>query len=237
MLFVLVIGLGVVAGALTTTAGFGGGLLLVAVFATVRDPLFALTITSMALLIGNVHRTYLLRESVSRTVGVPYMLGALPGSLAGALVVVAIPAVAVQILIALGAAAALLRSLGRLRWQPGSIALTPAGVGIGVVAATTGGAGLLQGPLFMSAGLSGDAFVATMSAAAVALHVGRVIGYAQGGLVSVDLIDVVALLMAAILVGNVLGRRLSKGLAPRTRQLIETWALVVCALVALLGLA
>ena len=49
----LLAALGIAAGLITTVSGFGGGMLLVSVLALVWDPLSALTVTSVALLIGN----------------------------------------------------------------------------------------------------------------------------------------------------------------------------------------
>ena len=48
--------LGVLAGALTTVAGLGGGMLLIYALAALGDPHVALAATAPALLVGNLHR-------------------------------------------------------------------------------------------------------------------------------------------------------------------------------------
>ena len=106
-------------------------------------------------------------------------------------------------ILVLATLATLARSAGYVDWKPGRGALTSAGAGIGALAATAGGAGLLTGPLFLSAGLSGVTYVGTVALAAVALHAGRLLGYGSGGLLHLSLVPAVAVL----LVGHVLGNR------------------------------
>ena len=233
----MIVGLGITAGVMTTAVGFGGGLLLVVCFATVLDPAVALTLTSMALLFGNLHRTALLRRSIATTVLRPYVIGAVPGSVIGALVAVALPDLAVRLLIGGGVVLAFVRALGWLRWSPSARALGPAGAGIGLVSATSGGGGLLQGPLFMASGLTGDSFIATMSFSAVFIHLGRVVGYAHSGLVTTTLIAMSAVLTVALVIGNLMGRRLSSAIPAAARSALELGALTVCAGVALFGMS
>src|SRR5688572_1452872 len=62
MFVALVVLLGIAAGFLTTVAGMGGGLLLVTALAVVWGPHVALPVTSLALLVGNLHRLALYRR-------------------------------------------------------------------------------------------------------------------------------------------------------------------------------
>ena len=62
----LVVPLGIFAGALTTIAGIGGGLVITLVLAAVWEPHLALAVSAPALLLGNVHRLLLLRAEIDR---------------------------------------------------------------------------------------------------------------------------------------------------------------------------
>ena len=88
--------LGVLAGGLTTVAGMGGGVMLVLALSLVASPVEALAITSPALLVGNLHRVAVGRRAIDRAVARPFVLGALPGSLLGGLVAVAVPPALLQ---------------------------------------------------------------------------------------------------------------------------------------------
>jgi len=228
--------LGIAAGMVTTIAGFGGGLLLVVMLAATLDPLTALALTSLALLVGNTHRVGMLKHAIETRVVAPYLAGALPGAIIGAAVAVSLPIWLIHALIVGAVAFAFGRTLGWFHYAPGRRALVPAGALVGVVTATSGGGGLLQGPTFLAYGLSGDAFVATMSTCAVFIHIGRIGGYAYGGLISGHLLVQAGLLAITIVAGNLLGRRISSRLPSGARRGIELGTLTLCTLVGVLGL-
>src|SRR5688500_8849129 len=83
--------LGLTAGALTTVAGLGGGLLLLLVLSLVWDAHTALAVTAPALLIGNFHRAWMFRSKIDRRVARAFVTGAFPGALVGALFAIAVP--------------------------------------------------------------------------------------------------------------------------------------------------
>ncbi len=233
----LYLALGLCAGVLTTLAGMGGGLFLVAVIGVLRGPHEALAITAPALMLSNLHRTLMFRREIDRRVAGLIALGAIPGALLGGLVLPAIPAAIVSVLLVLTTVAALLRARGLLKLEPGRRSLVVAGSGIGALAATSGGAGLLVAPLVMSTGLRGLAYVSTVSCTAVALHVGRIAGYGAVGLLSVALLPFMVLLLGGLLGGNLLASRLRRYLRPEHEPRIELGALVLTTALALLGLA
>jgi uncharacterized protein len=220
--------LGVVAGALTTVAGLGGGMLLQLALSLVESPAIALASTAPALLLGNTHRIVLFRDRVDRRVGLGFAAGALPGGIAGGLLVVALPDLVLRCLMVAMTAAAVTRALGWWRWQAPSAWLVPAGFAIGAIAATTGGAGLLAGPLLMAHGLKGERYVATSAVAAASMHVGRLVAYGAGGLVNERVLGYAALLGGAILVGNLVGKRLRGLLGESHGMRIEIGTMVVC---------
>lgn len=229
--------LGVLAGGLTTVAGMGGGVMLVLALSLAASPVEALAITSPALLVGNLHRLALGRRAVERAVARPFVLGALPGSLLGGLVAVALPSLLLQALLLVTTALALARALGWWTLRPRAAALVPAGAVIGAAAATTGSAGLLVGPLIHATGLSGARYVATTAAAAVAMHVGRIAAYGAGGHVTAATLAGSAALALAILAGNSAGELVRRRLSARASVRLEIGVLLGCVALALVGLA
>lgn len=222
-------GAGVLAGALTTLAGLGGGMLLVATLSLLWDPATALAVTAPALLVGNAHRLWLFRRGLDRGVGLRFALGAIPGAFVGGLLAAALPAVVLHVLLIAITAAAIARARGWWQWRTPPSALAPIGGVAGMLTATTGGGGLLVTPMFLAHGLRGDAFIATSAAAAVAMHVGRIAAYGASGLVSTPTLASSAVLAVAILVGNVLGRRFRHSIGTAVSARI-TWATLIVAL-------
>ncbi len=226
---------GVLAGVLTTVAGMGGGMLLVLALSLAWGPGAALASTAPALLFGNVHRAFLFRRAIDRRVASAFALGALPGSLAGGLAATAIPEGVLRWLMIGMTALAVARAAGLVRFRPPAASLVPAAAGVGAASATTGGAGLLASPLLMATGLTGDAYVATGACAAVSMHVGRIAAYGAGGLFTRSIVLGAAVLAAAILAGNLLGRRLRRHVPAAASTRIELAALVGSAALAVVG--
>lgn len=228
--------LGVAAGMLTTISGFGGGMMLVAALAVLWDPIAALTVTSIALLVGNGQRLWMYRRTTSLRVAGPLLLGALPGSLAGATLAVAIPPVAVQIAIVATTLLAVARAIFGWTFTPPKNALFLSGAVIGAIAATTGGAGVLIGPLILATGVIGDRYIGTMALVATTMHIGRLSGYALNGQVDSSIIVAAAILAGSLVAGNLLGRAVRGKLTAARLRVVEYAAPVVCATVAFAGL-
>lgn len=232
----LLVGLGVLAGGLTTIAGLGGGVLLVLALSLAGSPAEALAISSPALLVGNLHRFAVGRAEVDAGVVRALGLGALPGSALGGLLAVAVPTVVLEALLVLSTVFALARAFGYLSFKPGAGALVPAGFGIGVATATTGGGALLLAPLLLATGLTGARYVATAAGVAVSIHVGRLLGYGVGGLITRETLVAAAVLAVAIVGGNAVGQRLRGRIDARTGARLELGVLLVCVALALAGL-
>lgn len=232
----LLAGLGVLAGLLTTAAGLGGGLLLLICLSLVMDPLWALAATTPALLVGNLHRSWMYRARVRWPLVRAFALGAIPGAALGGLVAVSVPKIVIAALMLTVTVASLARAIGKVDLAAPPSAITPAGFVIGGLTGSAGGAAVLTAPLFLSAGLVGEAFSGTIAASGVAMHLGRIAGYGAGGLLTRELWLWAALLALAVTVGNTLGRRLRHLSERLPSGLIEHVVLVICTALALTGL-
>jgi uncharacterized membrane protein YfcA len=221
-LFWLALPLGLLAGALTTVAGVGGGVLLTLALSVAADPHTALAVVAPALLLGNLHRLWMLRASVERPTALAVGAPALVGAIVGGAVTAALPPTAIRVLMLAIAGLAVLRELG---WLGGTVPrawLVPAGVLVGFVTATSGGGGLLLAPLLLATGLKGVAFVGTGAAVAASIHVGRIGAYGAAGLIGAELVPTLVGLSIAILAGNLLGTVVRRRISERTADRI-TW--------------
>ncbi len=231
----LLVALGVTAGLITTVSGFGGGMVLVSALALLWDPLTALTVSSLALLVGNAQRLYMFRRGIRPRVAAPLVLGAVPGSLVGALVAGSLPPLVLQASILGVTGLALWRAISGTTWAFPIRALGPAAAAIGALAAMSGGGGFLLGPLLLSAGIMGDTYIATGAVTAVFIHTGRLAGYGANGMIHADTFLVAAGIAASIVAGNVLGRWVRGRLSDRSMRGVEYAAPIACALLALAG--
>jgi uncharacterized membrane protein YfcA len=228
--------LGLLAGVLTTLAGQGGGLFLLLSCSLVVGPRAALAITAPALLLGNLHRAVLFRHAIDRSVAKRMIGGAVPGAFAGGLLAGALPEGILQVLLIGLTALSIARALRWLSFDVPRWALAPAGLFIGGLTGTAGGAGVLFAPVLLSAGLRGAAFVGTISTVAVATHVGRVVAYGSNGLFTRDLLLPMVVVAFAIAAGNWLGGRIRASLSEATTMRLEYGVLVLCVGVSVLGL-
>jgi uncharacterized protein len=229
--------LGVLAGTLTTVAGMGGGVLLVLALSLLTTPAEALAMTAPALLLGNLHRLALHRDRVDRRIAAALIAGTLPGSLLGGALVMSLPVGALRALLVVAAGLAAARALKLWELRAPAPMLAPAGFAVGAMAATGGGAGLLIGPLLLSSGLTGATYVATSSAIAVSMHVGRLLSYGATGLITPELLAASAALAGAIFAGNVLGERARRRIDAALSARLEVGVLLVCVALAVSGVA
>lgn len=231
----LLLAMGVFAGVLTTLSGMGGGMLLLLVLSVVWSPGEALACTAPALLLGNLHRLYLFRKTVAWSAIGPFAAAAVPGSLVGGLLVSVTPATLTRWLLVLMTLLAIARALGWVKLRPRTWAMTPAGALIGALNGAAGGAGLLVAPLLLALGLAGETYVASVAACAVAMHLGRIIGYGAGGLFTPHLAFLSLVLAVAILGGNFIGQRLRSVSSRIGGSRLEYATLVTCVSLALFG--
>ena len=237
MLIVALVGLlGVAAGFLTTVSGMGGGLMLVIALSAVWGPHVALPTTALALLVGNLHRLTLFRGHVRPEIARPLLLGLIPGSIVGSLLVAGMPAGLIHAVMLGLAAFALVRALVGCHWRIPRAVLAPAGGAVGVMAGTSGGAAVLTAPLLLASGLRGDEYLATVALAAVAMHVSRTIGYGAGGLVGADTFAWAGFLALTLIAGNLIGKRVRAHLPEALRTGLEYGVLATCTVLSVLGI-
>lgn len=234
--------LGGLAGMLTTAAGLGGGLFFTLVASAFLGPHAALVIAAPALLIGNVHRAWMFRYAITRRFVLPFAVPAAAGAALGGLITVHLSAAVIEVLFVLTFVAALVKGyLGKRAATVGNSVnrrSAPLAFFGGVVSATSGGGGLIFIPLMLGAGARGDRFVASAAVVATSVHVGRVIAYGAGGLVSSSTLLSALWVALAIVMGNWVAKRLIQrhGLSHDQRLALTLLSFVLCGVAAFWGM-
>ena len=206
---------GLAAGALTTVAGFGGGLLVSLALVPLLGPVDALVVAAPALALGHLHRALAYRDQIDAEIARRFVLGAAPGALLGALVLAWVPASVAGWALVLGAGLATAQARGWISVELGQRAVIPGAVGVGFLASSAGAGGVLLPPTLMAAGLAGRRFVATAAAGAVAVQVVRVGGYVLADMVTLAHVPAMIAVALGQFPGNQLGRRLAARLDDR----------------------
>jgi len=228
---------GLAAGGVTTVAGFGGGLLMTLALSLVWGPHEALATAAVALLVGNAHRLLVLHRFVDRTIAPALTAGAFVGAVLGGAVTSALAPGTIRWVLLAVSLLAVARALGWLTLPARRAVLVPGGVGVGFVAATSGGGALLMAPLMLAIGLTDTAFLATGTAVALSVHIGRIGSYAGTGMLGVEHLANAVVLALGMVGGNAAGFAARRRLTPHTRAL-ATWGVLVVGLVlATLGVA
>lgn len=227
---------GLLSGLATTVAGMGGGLmLLIALTVLLDDPVTALVVSSPALLLGNVHRLWMYRSHVDRPIALGFVSGAMPAAFVAGLLVVSVPEAALRWLLFGVALVAATRGLGLWSFRPKPAWGPPLGVLAGGLHSTAGGAGVVLAPYLMARELVGPAYVGTMAATAVGLHLARLAAYGAGGLVDGGSVGTGLLLAGCIMVGNAVGARVSLLLSEASQRRVQVGALLATAGLAVVG--
>lgn len=232
---VTIVAIGVLAGLLTTITGVGGGMVALALLSLQMPPAAALALSAAALTVGNAHRALVYAAAVDRRVVARFGPGLAAGAVVGGAVLTGLPPVVLRVALVAVSALAIARAAGWLTWTPSARALTGTGAAIGVVGAGAGGAGLLVSPVLQAAGVRGDGFVATVAACALILNLARALGYAAGGQYGAAMLPALLALTAALVLGNLLGRRLRARVDRRWLGRLEVAAPLVAIAVTLAG--
>lgn len=227
--------IGTCAGALTTVSGVGGALIALAATSLVIAPRDALAVTAAALLAGSIHRAWAYRREVEAGLAVRLGLGSVAGALAGAQLVRRLPEPVLRAVLVAVAGLAIGAAVTGIVVRMAPRAMIAAGVAIGIVGASSGGAALLIAPVLQAVGLRGARYLGTAAAIAVIFNAARVAAYLEAALYDRSMIGDVAVLAAACVAGNVIGAHARGRIPAHAVRAIELGAPVVALVVALVA--
>lgn len=225
---------GLASGALTTLAGLGGGILLIAGMTLFFPPAMVLGMTAPALFIGNASRVYFLRDAVDwrmvgrfAATGVPTAFAA---SLVAALAPGALIRAAIALLLLVYVAYELFRPAAPTSQAPRPWLPAATGAITGTVSGLTGGGGFIATPLLERTGLSPARIVATSGACMALVHLVKGLGFSATSVLTPALLPAAAVLTVGVLAGNAMGAPLLKRLSRQTFRRLLLAALTLTSL-------
>ena len=235
MIWGLILAGGWLAGTVSGAAGFGGALLLMPVLAFAEGGR-AVPILTVAQLLGNLSRAWFGRRDIRWRPALLFGAGAVPASLVGARIFVAVPAATILRLIGglLLLVVAMRHTATGRRKVPESL-LAPAGAGVGLISGVAGSAGPLGAAVFLGLRLPPGAYVASEAVTAVLMHLTKSITYGRYAAMSRDdLLGGIAL-GGALAIGSWTGRRLIERMSVKGFDRVVEGLLVVSGLALIAG--
>lgn len=237
MIWALMFAVSWLAASISGLAGFGGALLLLPALSALLGAKAAVPVLTVAQLLGNASRAgFGFRQIRWRPVAL-FVLGAVPASVLGALVLVELPTRTLTA--GLGAfliVVVALRRLGLAKAGVGAAWLVPGGALVGFLSAVLGSAGPLGAAFFLGLNLSPVAYVASEAVTAVAIHLTKTAMYQKYALVGAKELALGLFLGAAMVLGSWTGRRLIEWLPRKRFAVVVEVLLLVSAAQLILGL-
>lgn len=227
--------LALLAGALTTTAGMGGGMVMVLGLSVTRPVGEALLITTIPLLVGNMHRIRLYASELHRPDALRYAIGGSLGAAVGSQVAAELPDEVLRIGIACIAIMAAIKLTSDAPWVFPASWVGAGSVAVGMISATVGGGGILAGPMMLGRGHTGARYVGTAAAGAAAIHIVRIIGYSTAGWDMRTVMTESAIATFMLLSGNIAGHHIRTRLSTRSTHRVEIGSVMMCASMVVAG--
>lgn len=206
-----------IAAAVSGSAGFGGGLLLLPLLTMVMGPAMAIPVLTIAQLIGNLSRAVMGFGQIRWKPVVLFMLGAVPMSALGAFSFAQIPKGIVTrgigLFIILFAALSYFKVLD---FKPGNKTMFFGGMSVGLISGLIGSAGPIGAALFLSLNLPPVAYVASEAVTAAAMHLSKSIVYQKYLDIGLNAVWIGLFMGGAMIGGTWVGKRIIEKLPKET---------------------
>ncbi len=220
--YLIVLGVGSLAGVLSGVIGTGSSMLLMPVLVILYGPQQAVPVMAIAAILGNLGKVLSWWREIDWRACLAYCSTAVPGAALGVRTLLALPPHAVEL--ALGAFFVAMvparRWLARhaIRFSLPQLAMIGAVVGFltGIVVST----GPITVPVFMGYGLVKGAFIATEAAGSLAVYVGKVAVFRHFGALPPYVVLDGLITGSAVMAGTFAARRIVARMSPATFRLV-----------------
>jgi uncharacterized protein len=222
---------------LSAVAGFGGGVLLLPVFATLFGLRIAVPVLTLAQITSNTSRVWLNHEELDWRLIARFCIGAIPLAVVSALLLASAPLASLQRL--LGAfllAVVIWRRLRPHPRPPGDTAFVAVGAAPGLGSAPLGSIGPLTAPFFLARGLRRNAYIGTEAACALAMHLTKTAAYGSTNLLSGQVLLLGLLLTPETLAGAWTGKKILGHASDRVFVILVEAGLIAAGLLFLRGI-
>jgi len=174
-----------------SVAGFAGALLLSVCLAPLIGIREVVPVVAFAMIISNINRIFLFRDSIDWKAYRAIMITGLPGIIVGAIVYLYLPVKAIAIVMGcfLLISIPLRRVFKKRNYKVGYRGLSAVGVVYGVISGTVFGGGMILGPFFLGAGIVGQSLVGIVAALGLTLNITKSIVFGAGSLLDKELLS------------------------------------------------
>jgi uncharacterized membrane protein YfcA len=230
--FIFVLSVGLVAGAISGVIGTGSSIMLVPVLVWQFGPKEAVPIMAVAAIIGNFSRILAWWREVDWRAVAAYSVTAVPGAALGAKTLLALPARAVDVAIAVF----LLSMIPGRRWLASHNImlklwhLTLIGAVLGYVTGIVVTTGPITVPVFLMYGLVKGAFLATEAASSLTMYVSKVLTFRTLGAMPWETFFKGLITGGSLMAGTFLSRRFVRTLEPESFRYMLDGLMLVCGL-------
>ena len=210
MIWILVLGIGLVAGTIGGVVGFGGSTILLPVLVIAFGPKAAVPIMGVAALLANFARILVWWKAIDWRAVAVYSATGMPAVALGARTFLTLDARLIEALIG----ASMLAMIPVRRWllarqfKIGLGGLAMAGAGIGFLTGMVANTGPVNTPFFLAYGLTRGPFIATEAGGSLALYAVKSTIFERFGALPHDMIVNGVIVGAAMMCGAWLAKRI-----------------------------
>jgi uncharacterized membrane protein YfcA len=221
---------------LSAVAGFGGGVLLLPVFTVLFGLRAAVPMLTLTQLSSNGSRVWFNRHELRRPMIGWFALGAVPGAVAGGLLLAHAPVAPLKRLLGVFLIGVVIwRHIQRQPRTPADPAFAAVGAVSGLGSALLGSAGPLAAPFFLAAGLTRAAYIGTEAASALTMHLTKIATYGAGHLLTTQVLLYGIALTPATLLGAWTGRKIVSRISDRVFVTLVELGLLTAGMLFLIG--
>lgn len=198
----------IIASTVSGIAGIGGGMIYLPFLTEGVGLKKAVPYLSILLLAGNFSRAYFSKEGIDWKVMRHFWIGAIPGTLAGALFYTTLSPFWISKALGVYLVAYVLLSFTKANWpkQASLRSIAVMGAPAGITSAVVGGSGPIMAPYLLRYGLIKNSFLGTEAIGAASMHVIKIAVWGSTSLITLN--DIILLLPLAVLMvaGSYLGK-------------------------------
>lgn len=203
--------------AMTAALGIGGGVLLLAVMATVLPVEAIIPVHGLVQLGSNGHRAWMTRSHLDKQLFRYFALGVLPGAALASLIVVQLPLDIIQLTVAVFILFLVWGKLPHIPHLP-PFAVATAGASTTLISAFVGATGPLVAALVHTRGYHKLALTATLAACMTVQHGVKLLVFTWVGFVFTEWLGLILLMIMCGTLGTWLGLRMLKHIPPKQFQ-------------------
>ncbi len=229
MLWLVILGLGLIAGTIGGVVGFGGSTILLPALVIGFGPKEAVPIMGIAGLLGNLARVLVWWREVDWRAAAVYSLTGVPAVMLGARTFLALDARLVEALIGVF----MLAMIPVRRWflarnfSIGLWGLAAAGAGVGYITGMVASTGPINTPFFLAFGLNKGAYIATEALGSMSVYAAKSAVFQRFGALPWETFVKGAIVGAAMMIGSWLAKGIVQRLeAHQFRSLMDGLMLV-----------